>query len=981
MDFTKEISGKMSDNEEDSAEDRMMKVEALKAEKRKLKGAITRQLNELASRVAGVSGGVEPRSFEEIEEIKATLERLEKIKEKTFEILEELRTLYQELKNTEMQVKVGDEADELNERIEGEASAARRVLTSVTRNTRPVSPPSYSSNSNTSLPQRKVDSGVNNLERIRIPTFSGNKTEFQHWNATFTSCVDATAMSAQFKMLRLEACLAGEALETIKGLGYSEAAYEAAKSRLLRKYGGNRREIQCHVDELIKLKPIGEENSKELEKFADMLERAVINLQENNRAADLEAGTLYTIILEKLPEKLLSQYIRWVKENRRVESLITLKDWTAEEAEYQIQATEIKHGLKSGNSSGKFHNRRSKSFGSNRTDDKKRGTCKVCGEGHAVWNCDVFKSRKIQEKWATAKKLGLCYRCLGDDHLGGECPRSRVCNIDGCRDRHNRLLHGNRNGNNSQSRPLGTQPQETQPQGTRPQGAQSQSTQLQLARTIQGRREIQSNRDDNILSQGTREQSGGLSTEGDANTNSTSLKIQKAEKVALRTVPAILKHGKKRILVNCFLDEGSDTTYVNEDVVEELGVKGEKELITVNVANDQEVRFPSMTFTIGLESVDGSVDAKIVAQSSEKICGGMKAVDWVRIKGNWNHLQDIPFPKLANRGKIDVLLGTDNYQLMYPKREVIGGAEEPCARLCPLGWTAVGRINMENTGADHNTSLCHTFRMQQFGEVAPTVEQSDDLNALLKRFWDLETMGITPPKPVMTTDETAAWHKVSKSIKFENDHYVVAVPWRNERPSLPNNRPLAEKRLESTERKLAKNPEIAESYQKVIEEYLEKNYIRRVPPDEPTPTEEWLLPHFPVVRADRTTTKTRIVFDASAKFQGKSLNSEALPGPKLQADMFSILVRFRKELVALVGDVSQMYHQLALTLEDRPLHRFLWRNMDQSKEPEVYEFLRYVFGGCYCPFCAQYVWQKHADDHRAEYPLVAEAVKNSCYMT
>ena len=330
----------------------------------------------------------------------------------------------------------------------------------------------------------------------------------------------------------------------------------------------------------------------------------------------------------------------------------------------------------------------------------------------------------------------------------------------------------------------------------------------------------------------------------------------------------------------------------------------------------------------------------------------MKAVDWVEIKGSWNHLQDIPFPKPANRKKIDVLLGSDNYHLMYPEKEVVDGVGEPCARLCPLRWTAVGRINMENTGADHNTSLCHTFRVQQFGEVAPSVEQSDDLNAMLKRFWDLETMGITPPKPAMTSDESVAWHKVSESIKFENDHYVVAVPWRNERPSLPNNRPLAERRLESTERKLEKNPEIADSYQKVIKEYLEKKYIRRVPPDEPTPPEEWLLPHFPVVRADRSTTKTRIVFDASAKFQGKSLNSEALPGPKLQADMFSILVRFRKELVALVGDVSQMYHQLALTVEDRPLHRFLWRNMDQSKEPEVYEFLRYVFGGCYCPFCA-----------------------------
>ena len=90
--------------------------------------------------------------------------------------------------------------------------------------------------------------------------------------------------------------------------------------------------------------------------------------------------------------------------------------------------------------------------------------------------------------------------------------------------------------------------------------------------------------------------------------------------------------------------------------------------------------------------------------------------------------------------------------------------------------------------------------------------------------------------------------------------------------------------------------------------------------------------------------------------------------------------RFRNELVALVGDVSQMYHQLTLTLKDRPLHRFIWMNLDQNKEPEVYECLRYVFGRCYCPFCAQYVWQKHADDHKAEYPLVAEVVNNSWYM-
>lgn len=56
--------------------------------------------------------------------------------------------------------------------------------------------------------------------------------------------------------------------------------------------------------------------------------------------------------------------------------------------------------------------------------------------------------------------------------------------------------------------------------------------------------------------------------------------------------------------MNCLLDEGSDTTYVNEDVINELGLTGKKEPITVNVANDQTICFMSGTFKIGLESTD-----------------------------------------------------------------------------------------------------------------------------------------------------------------------------------------------------------------------------------------------------------------------------------------------------------------------------------------------------------------------------------------
>ena len=133
-----------------------------------------------------------------------------------------------------------------------------------------------------------------------------------------------------------------------------------------------------------------------------------------------------------------------------------------------------------------------------------------------------------------------------------------------------------------------------------------------------------------------------------------------------------------------------------------------------------------------------------------------------------------------------------------------------------------------------------------------------------------------------------------------------------------------------------------------------------------------------MVRPEKATTKVRVVFDGSAQQNGKSLNSESLPGPKLQSDIVNVLVKFRKEPVALAGDVSQMYHQILLRPEDRALHRFLYRNLNSGDTPKVYEFKRFIFGGCYCPFCVQFAWQHHARLNKETYPLGANAVSEHC---
>ena len=67
---------------------------------------------------------------------------------------------------------------------------------------------------------------------------------------------------------------------------------------------------------------------------------------------------------------------------------------------------------------------------------------------------------------------------------------------------------------------------------------------------------------------------------------------------------------------------------------------------------------------------------------------------------------------------------------------------------------------------------------------------------------------------------------------------------------------------------------------------------------------QWLFPHFPVVQSEKATSKVPIVFDGSAPFEGKSLNTEGLTRTKLQSDIFGILAKFRKEWVALVEEVK-----------------------------------------------------------------------------
>ena len=111
--------------------------------------------------------------------------------------------------------------------------------------------------------QISTDSAL--LKRVANPKFFGQKKNYETWKTAFYSCEDCIKPSPEYKLIRLRECLQRGALKVIKHLGYSAAAYEAAKSRQEQKCGGKRRALKLRLEELNTFKPVREDNDSNLE--------------------------------------------------------------------------------------------------------------------------------------------------------------------------------------------------------------------------------------------------------------------------------------------------------------------------------------------------------------------------------------------------------------------------------------------------------------------------------------------------------------------------------------------------------------------------------------------------------------------------------------------------------------------------------------------------------------------------------------------
>ncbi|XP_053367622.1 uncharacterized protein LOC128541295 [Clarias gariepinus] len=131
----------------------------------------------------------------------------------------------------------------------------------------------------------------------------------------------------------------------------------------------------------------------------------------------------------------------------------------------------------------------------------------------------------------------------------------------------------------------------------------------------------------------------------------------------------------------------------------------------------------------------------------------------------------------------------------------------------------------------------------------------------------------------------------------------------------------------------------------------------------------WYLPIFGVYHQKKD--QIRVVFDSSAKYEGTSLNDVLLSGPDLNNTLLGVLIRFRKEHVAITADIQHMFYCFIVREDHRDFLRFLWfKHNDPNEKIVDYRMKVHVFGNSPSPAVAIYGLRRAVllgeDKHDAE---------------
>ncbi|XP_062703581.1 uncharacterized protein LOC134286035 [Aedes albopictus] len=777
------------------------------------------------------------------------------------------------------------------------------------------------------------------LPEIKLPSFTGKINEWVPYRDSFRSLIhDSNLLTEVDKFTYLMSSLSGDALQEINCIDLSAANYAVAWKALESRYENKKLIVKAHLDALFAVEALKKESYEELNRLISAFEK---NLQ----------------MLEKIGEKPSdwSTILAYMVCSRL--DMATLRHWethhnSKEVAQYPAVMDFLKshcsvlQSIAPSRPTVPIQQRQSRPAVCN-TSFKSTLKCHFCSEPrHSVFQCARFQRMSVPERIEAANRNKLCRNCLYPGHFARTCEKG-TCHQ--CHQKHHTLLHSDAPRSSvppTQSRPSTVNQQPRQPQSKPP----TPNQQTRTANTA--------NTPDSHTQPATEH----------ATTSQThvALPITPTQTIILSTaLVSIQDRYGNPVVARALLDSCSQHCLMTRGFASKLKLDETPVYLSIQgIGSSQAVSTKLITAVVGprspnissfVEEMSFHVLPKLtVSLPTASIC----AATW-----NLPNPSLLADPKFFEMGPIDIIIGAEYYMELLKNERRKATDDGPTLQDTVFGWIVSGPVPEGPTTASY--SLTH---------VCSTAEIQDQLS----RFWEVETCQSTS---TLSVEESACEEFFDRTtFRDEDGRYVVTLP-KKERmiQQLGDSRSTAIKRFLGVERRLAMNPELKKQYAEFMCEYLDMGHMKELSDDDASAL-SYYLPHHAILKPDSTTTKLRVVFDASCKTSsGISLNDALMVGPVVQDMIVDITLRFRTHRFALVGDVAKMYRMVLMNAADQQLQRIVWR--DSASEPiRTFALTTVTYGTASAPYLATKCLQRLAEEGEKSHPAAAKVLRKDFYV-
>ena len=785
------------------------------------------------------------------------------------------------------------------------------------------------------------------FEKTPLPKFNGDRKTWVEFRSVWLEYAHNEFCSDKERAWALKNCLSGEARDIVAAIqSHHDGAYTMMLQRLDEKYSDISSNIQSVCSEFEKLSPVSDDDVSGLLKFINSIERSYSQLGEVD-----QIDCISIVQVNKLVSLLPAiQKREWRKLYRGsdiqdqkypfhlfMSFLESERDIIITDSHSDSQASKKSSSKKVSSHSSSVND----SVDTNHGKVTPKSKCLYHDEFesvHSTNECKAFIALPVNEKYDLLKSKHACFKCLGK-HPRNKCKEFKTkCSKCGKPTHHSLLCQ--KSSNQAKSHSVDAEPaQASAPEST--------DTSSYMCDSAPGPRN------------------------------------------ALLPIQDVKARSNGRVVTaTVFFDGGSNASFITKAAARRLNARRLNIPINLGVTTtgNKQQRVVTHPYEVSLLDSSGSV-VKLFAYRMDEITGKVPPLDMAVIS---KLFPDTDVSQLARGSNVDIMIGGELLGL-HPAETVAMAGEHLKISKGPFGLCIHGshpelsstgvQVHLCRVSGGEGSSSSYYFKCDRVDSFI----QGEDLGTDLAIKCGSCKCGKCPsPGYSYSFREEKELEMIRSNLKYDEDKkcWLTAYPWLKDPSQLPENYQSALATLRSTEKVLRKDASWANIYNDQIVDMVNRNVARKLSPDE---LSAWNGPvfyisHLAVRNPKSQSTPVRIVFNSSQVVKGVSLNSFLAKGPDAYLNSIpGILLRWRENPVALIGDIKKMYNSIYVGEVEQHVHRFLWRNLEE-RTPDVYVICRVNMGDRPASAISTEAIYLTADRFKEEYPMVSTLLRHSTYV-